>query len=125
VRVTLDTGALIAIERRKKRGLMLTRAALEGHVELVTLTPVIAEWWRGRTDRRDTMLASMHVTPLSLNVAQAAGNALASIGGGRLTIDAMVMAFAALHGGDIVYTSDAEDLSRLQAFFPSVRLLSV
>jgi predicted nucleic acid-binding protein len=59
MRATLDTGALIAIERRKPRGLMLTRAALEGHLELVTLTPIVSEWWRGRTERRDAILKAV------------------------------------------------------------------
>ena len=40
-----------------------------------------------------------------------------------MTIDAIVMASAARRG-DIVYTMDMADLSRLQAFFPSVRVLS-
>ncbi len=127
MRVTLDTGALIGIERRKPRGLMLARAALEGHLELVTITPVIAEWWRGRSDRRDAMLAAMHTTALPLMVATVAGETLATIGGAGapLCIDAMVMAFAALGGGGIVYTGDLEDLRRLQQFFPAVRVLGV
>jgi hypothetical protein len=39
-------------------------------------------------------------------------------------IDAIVMASAARRG-DVVYTSDLEDLQRLQPHFPAVRLLSV
>ena len=43
----------------------------------------------------------------------------------KLTIDAMVVAFAAICGGGIVYTSDVDDLSRLRTYFPSVRVLSI
>ena len=40
------------------------------------------------------------------------------------TIDAIVMASAARRG-DVVYTADVGDLTRLQAFFPAVRVLGV
>jgi hypothetical protein len=40
------------------------------------------------------------------------------------TIDALVMASAALRGG-VVYTSDVDDLQRLGRYFPEVRVLSV
>jgi hypothetical protein len=43
---------------------------------------------------------------------------------GATAVDAIVMA-SAPRRGDVVYTSDFEDLSRLQAQFPSVRLLAV
>jgi len=39
-------------------------------------------------------------------------------------IDAIVMASAASRG-DVVYTSDFDDLERLRSFFPSVRVLVV
>jgi hypothetical protein len=39
-------------------------------------------------------------------------------------IDAIVMASAATRG-DIVYTSDVDDLERLRVFFPTVKVLSV
>jgi hypothetical protein len=50
---TLDTGALIAIERGKARGVMLLRAVRENRAQLFAITPVVAEWWRGRSDIRD------------------------------------------------------------------------
>jgi hypothetical protein len=43
----------------------------------------------------------------------------------KLSIDVMVMTFAAVFGGGIVYTSDLDDFARLQPFFPSVRILAV
>jgi len=39
------------------------------------------------------------------------------------TIDAFTMASAALRG-DVVCSGDADDLERLRAFFPTVRVLS-
>lgn len=127
--VTLDTGALIAMEKRKPRATMLLLAAKEHRAELFATTPVIAEWWRGRSDRRDDIKRGVTIVPLPLAAAEAAGVALGRIRdvGDRvsLAIDAMVMAFAALHGGGLVYTSDVGDLERLHEHFPSVRILSV
>jgi hypothetical protein len=42
----------------------------------------------------------------------------------RHLVDAVVMACAASNG-DVVYTSDVEDLMGLQAFFRGVRILAV
>jgi len=127
--VTLDTGALIAMEKKKPRAMMLLRAAREQRAELFATTPVIAEWWRGRSDRRDDIKRGVTIAPLPLVAAEAAGMALGKIrdAGDRakLAIDAMVMAFAALHGGAVVYTSDVDDLTRLHEYFPAVRILSV
>lgn len=56
-------------------------------------------------------------------IARHAGQALAAVSGAT-TIDAIVMASAARRG-DIVYTSDVDDLTRLASFFPSVRVLAI
>ena len=37
----------------------------------------------------------------------------------------MVMAFAAIHGGARVYTSDIEDLQYVEQYFPEVRVLGI
>src|SRR5687767_649759 len=121
--VTLDAGALIAIERRKPRGKVLFELAQNGHILLAVPVAVVVEWWRGRTDIRDNILELVRVEPVALSVAKAAGEALAVIT--RATaIDALVMAFAASRG-DVVYTSDPRDLEDLQAYFPSVRVLTI
>jgi predicted nucleic acid-binding protein len=121
--VTLDTGALVAIERRKQRGVQLLELARQRLVLLAVPIPVVAEWWRGRTDVREKILDAVNVEPLSLAVAKAAGEAQAAVP--RATpVDAIVMAFAASRG-DAVFTSDTGDLMRLQAHFPSVRVLAI
>ncbi len=120
--ITLDTGALVAIERRKQRGTQLLELARQRLAVLSVPVPVIAEWWRGRTDVRERILDVVNVEPLSLAVAKAAGEAQASVA--RSTaLDAIVMAFAASRG-DVVFTGDTVDLDRLRAFFPTVRVLA-
>lgn len=127
--ITLDTGALIAIERRKQRGLLLLDLVKHRLARLLVVMPVVAEWWRGRTDARDRILDAVSIEPLSLTVARAAGEALAKVKskpkGKSLVIDAIVMSFAASHGG-VVFTSDVDDLEQLKtSHFPSVRVLGV
>lgn len=127
--ITLDTGALIAIERRKPRGILLLDLARHRLARLLVPMPVVAEWWRARSDARERILEAVSVESLSMEVARAAGEALAKVKArareGSLAIDAIVVAFAASHGG-IVYTSDVEDLEKIRnAQFPSVRILGV
>lgn len=128
--VTLDTGALIAMERNKERGTMLLRAAREQRAQLLAITPVIAEWWRGRTDVRDRIKRAITIVPFPLAAAEAAGIALGAIRTRKerasLAVDVMVVAFAATHGGALLYTSDAADLGSIaERFYPSVRVLGV
>ncbi len=119
--ITLDTGALVAIERRKRRGTrLLELARLRLAVSSVPM-PVVSERWRGRTDARERILEAVNVEPLSLAVAKAAGEAMAKVPAAT-AVDALVMAFAAARG-DVVLTEDVDDLERLRAFFPTVRVL--
>lgn len=119
--LTFDTGALIALERRRQRMAQVYRAAVEEGLSVTVPSPVIAEWWRGRTDARETILRGVRIEPLDDELARLAGEALAAVAEAT-TIDAIVMASAARRG-DIVYTGDIRDLSRLQVFFPAVRVL--
>jgi hypothetical protein len=64
----------------------------------------------------------MIVEPLTEPLARLAGEATAKVPGAT-SVDAIVMASAAQRG-DAVYTSAPEDLERLRAFFPSVRVFA-
>jgi predicted nucleic acid-binding protein len=119
--LTLDTGALIALERRQQRMREILERALAKDQPITVPADVVGEWWRGRTDLRVSILESVDVEPLSESLAKLAGEALAAIRSASL-VDAIVMASAARRG-DIVYTSDVEDLERLRRRFPSVRVL--
>jgi predicted nucleic acid-binding protein len=85
---------------------------------------VYAEWWRGRSDVREEILAAVIVEDMPPLLCRAAGEALAALPGASLA-DAVVMASAALRGGGVVYTSDIDDLERLQRHFPTVRVLPI
>jgi len=130
--VTYDTGMLIALERRKQRALQVHERLRELSVRITVPLAVVGEWWRGRSDDREDILRSVNVEvgETARVVAILAGEALGSLRGkrprdacpSRYMVDAMVMASAALRG-DVVYTSDFDDLSRFGRRFPGVRLL--
>jgi predicted nucleic acid-binding protein len=121
--ITLDTGALIALERRRQRMKHVLERALQTDQSLTVPADVVGEWWRGRTDLRDGILAAVDVEPLTVSLAKRAGEALSAVRGATL-VDAIVMASAASRG-DIVYSSDVADLEKLSAYFPGVRVLRV
>lgn len=127
--VTFDTGAFIALERRKDRARKVFERLRERDVVITAPLPVIGEWWRGRTDWRESILACVYVEPLTLETVKLAGEALASVAvssraRGPGVVDAIVMASAASRG-DVVYTGDVDDLERLRGFFRAVRVLSI
>lgn len=121
--LTFDTGALIALERRSARARKILERATELKVRITVPSVVVTEWWRGRNDVRDLIVGAVRIEPLSETIAKLAGEALAAVRGAT-AIDAIVMASAALRG-DIVYTSDVDDLQRLAAHFRAVRVLAI
>ncbi len=121
--LTFDTGALIALERRRARMSQIFAAATRDSRRITVPVAVLAEWWRGRTDLREAIVASCEVEHLTPTLARLAGEAIAAVPGAT-AVDAIVMASAAQRG-DLVYTSDFDDLTALQSIFPSVRVLGV
>jgi predicted nucleic acid-binding protein len=124
VTFTFDTGMLIALERRKRRATDAFRNIVRRGFLPIVPAVVYVEWWRGRSDVREDILAAVIVEDMPPALCRAAGEALAAVRGSTLA-DAVVMASAALRGGGVVYTSDVDDLARLQRHFPSVRVLDV
>lgn len=120
--VTADTSFLIGVERAKPRATALFAAARRQSLRITVPVAALAEWWRGgRTQAR--LLAAFEVEIMKEGLAKTAGEALAAIPGATV-VDAIVMASAASRG-DVVYTSDFEDLTRPRAHFRSVRVLAV
>ncbi|MBL8715777.1 MAG: PIN domain-containing protein [Myxococcales bacterium] len=119
---TFDTGMLIALERRQQRATEALRAIVRRGLLPFVPAVVFAEWWRGKTDVREDILAAVVVEDMPPTLCRAAGEALAAVRGATL-VDAVVMASAALRGGGVLYTTDIEDMTRLQRHFPTVLVL--
>jgi len=117
--ITLDTGALIALECGVKRMRIVMDRAEHRSVRVTVPSVVLTEWWRADTKkRRRDILASVDVESVTERLAKLAGEAIAAVEGAT-TVDAIVMASAAQRG-DVVYTSDCGDLERLHRYFTSV-----
>lgn len=121
--VTFDAAVLVALERRKQSAWNVFRRVQERGAIVTIPAPVLGEWWRGRTDVRDAICLAARLEPLTPAIARLAGEALAAVKHAT-TIDAFVMASAALRG-DVVYTGDVDYLEKLRGFFPGVRVLSL
>src|SRR5258708_34998159 len=112
--LNFDTGALIALERRRRAMREVYATAVQNGVPIFVPTVVIAEWWRRgiREKEREAILRAVRIEALGSQVARLAGIAVGLVRGAG-TIDAIVMASAAQRG-DIVYTSDPDDLDALR-----------
>ncbi len=121
--LTFDTGALIGLERRRQRISRIYTTAVADGIIVTVPAVVITEWWRGRSEVRETVLRGLRVELVDAELAKAAGEALAIVRSAS-PVDALVMASAARRG-DVVYTSDFEGLDRLRSHFPDVRVLGV
>lgn len=113
--VTLDAGALIALERGSRAaGLLLARAA-ETHTDVVVPATVLAQVIR--SPRRQAAImrllaaSSTHVADLDRVTATAVGRLLAASGTSDIT-DAHVVVTARTHDHTVI-TSDADDIRRL------------
>lgn len=114
---TFDTGALIALERRDVGMAIKLRVLHRAGVPITFPATAVAEWWR-KGHGQSALLALGTVEPLTEAIAKAAGEALGKVKGAT-TVDATVMASAALRG-DRVFTSDPGDMQRLQTWFRAV-----
>lgn len=119
--VTFDTGALIALERSSKRMRDVFAAATARGLPITVPAPVLTEWWREPSKTNERILRSVDIEQLTAHLAKLAGEAIKSVPQAT-AIDAIVMASAAQRG-DVVYTSDFDDLDRLRSHFPNVRVL--
>ena len=121
--VTLDTGALIGLERRSERMKAVLTGVHRLHLSITIPASVIAEWFRGQGESRRILALAKHIEPLSPSLAEIAGKALATTGGNN-SVDAIVMASAAQRG-DHVFTADIDHLNAFRSVFPNVRVFGV
>jgi hypothetical protein len=125
VRLVLDAGALIALDRHDRRIAGLLELGRRAGADLVTAAPVVGQVWRdgGRQANLARALAMIDVRVVALDDAQRAGELLAVAGGSDVT-DALV-ALQALPG-DQILTSDPDDLTALvDAAQSAVRVVQV
>jgi predicted nucleic acid-binding protein len=113
-RAVLDSGALIALERNDRAmWAALKLAALHGEDVLVPAT-ALAQVWRGTRPQAELGRALRHCVIASFDaVARAVGELCGRTGTADIC-DAHV-AMVAASRGDVLYTSDLEDLRRLVA----------
>lgn len=123
--LTFDTGALIALERRRDSMRKVFAAAVANGVAITVPAVVVTEWWRAghREKERLVLLRSLRVEPLVERVARIAGAALGRTRGAG-AVDAIVMTSAALRG-DTLYTSDPDDLAALKDANPGFASVQV
>ncbi len=119
----MDTGALIGLERRTERMKAVIARIVARQLPVTIPSVVVAEWYRAQRDAKRILALAKSVEPVTGTLAELAGKALRATGGSN-TIDAIVMASAAQRG-DIVYTSDVDNLLGFADVFPEVRVFGV
>lgn len=125
--ITLDTGALIALEKGKRRILGIVTVAMENDIPIYIPATALAEFWRQPSKAMRALLADCTVLPMTSREAEAVGVVLGRLGrrAGPLFVDASVALFAALYA-PILYTADPGDLSDICARAElNVRVLAV
>lgn len=122
--LTLDTGALIQLERGDERVRSLLRHALEEDLPIAVPAGVLAQAWRGgpRQARIARLLAdpAVRVAVLDDPTARAVGLLVARSGHSDV-VDVSVVLCAAEHG-DVVVTSDPDDLAVVSPDLPRIVL---
>jgi len=126
-RLILDSGAVIALARRDQRALAFLARALELRVQVEVPVVVVAEVVRGgpRDAQVNRILKAVGSVPAAREVHGRVAGGLLGTARSAATVDALVVAHAVEAGGAHVLTGDREDLARLAASHPEVRLHAV
>jgi hypothetical protein len=111
--LTLDSGALIAAEKRERAFYALWKEALDRRVRVTLPAAVLAQVWRGNSPLIASLLPACLIEALDEGRAKAVGALLAKA---RRTdvVDAAVVVGAAARG-DAIVTSDRADIDALVA----------
>jgi hypothetical protein len=115
VRLVLDAGAFLAVERGQRETIALIKKWLVDRTAPITHGGVVAQIWRGGSGRQAPvarLLRGTRVEPLDDALGRRTGMLLA----GSHTSDAIDAAVVLLAAdGDVILTSDASDLAVLAA----------
>lgn len=113
--MVFDTGALIAFDRGDRRVAALVEAVRRRREILVTSSGCVAQAWREGGPRQALLarlLSGIHEHALDPTVSRHVGG-LCSAAGSTDVVDAHVVSLA--HDGDVIVTSDPDDLRKLLA----------
>jgi PIN domain nuclease of toxin-antitoxin system len=112
MRMVLDAGALIAIDRAERHIAGLIVLGRRVGADLVTMAPVVAQVWRdgARQVHLVRSLSMIDVMPMDLDTARSAGELL-KVTSGSDVVDAAVVLLA--RPGDQILTSDLGDIDTL------------
>ena len=120
--ITLDAGALIALDRGDKRLIALLDRALARRLKFRVPSGVVGQVWRdGRiqvTLARFLRIDEVEIIPLDEQLARACGELCGATDTADI-IDASVVILARLRGDPII-TSDPRDLRRLDPTCPII-----
>ncbi len=120
--ITLDAGALIALDRGDKRLIALLDRALAQRLQFRVPSGVLGQAWRnGRiqvTLARFLRIDEVELIPLDEQLARACGELCGATGTADI-IDASVV-IVARQRGDRIVTSDPRDLRRLDPACPII-----
>lgn len=118
--VTLDTGALIALDRGERRMITLLDQALTARKAFRIPAGVVGQVWRdGRiqaTLARFLKAAEVEIVPLDEHLSRSCGELCGATGTSDV-IDASVV-IVAKERNDVIVTSDADDLRQLDPTAP-------
>ena len=118
--VTLDAGALIALDRGERRMITLLDQALRARKAFRVPAGVVGQVWRhGRipvTLARFLKAPEVEIVPLDEHLSRSCGE-LCGARGTSDVIDASVV-IVAKEGNDVIVTSDDDDLRRLDPAAP-------
>lgn len=112
MKLILDAGALIGIDRNDRRVAALIELGRRADAELVSTAPVIAQAWRNGAKQAQLAraLPMIHIRSVGIDEAKAAGELMASTNTSDV-VDALLAQLAM--PGDQILTSDPGDLAAL------------
>lgn len=111
--LVLDTGGLIAFDRGDREVAALVEAARRRRDRVVTSSGCVAQAWRGGGSRQ-ALLARLLQGVIELGLDHRMSRAAGEVCGSTGTADVIDAHVALLvHDGDVIVTSDANDLRRL------------
>lgn len=122
--MTFDAGALIALDRNDRGQWALLKALVEGGTVPVIPAPVVTQVWRSSKQANlARAIKNCRIESTDAELARSAGELCAAAGSSDV-VDAIVIASASRRG-DIVATSDADELLELASHVGHVAIVPV